>query len=161
MTIERDRSAALPSPKDALETHLLRDLRAVGLPEPVRELHFMWCCEHPKAVHRASERSGLAWCSACEASAESRGWAYRHGFQRDRDFRFDFAWPDDKLAVEVDGGTFSGGRHTRGAGYAADAEKLNEAVLRGWKVLRVTSKQVEDGSALEWIERAFGRTGEQ
>jgi hypothetical protein len=57
----------------------------------------------------------------------------------------------------VDGGVHSGGRHTRGAGFEVDCEKLNEAVLLGYRVLRVTTKHVESGDALEWIERALGR----
>ena len=79
----------------------------------------------------------------------------RHQYLHERDWRFDFAWPVKHWAVEVDGGTFSGGRHTRGSGYEADTEKLNEAVLRGWRVLRVTKNQVEDGSAVDWIKRAL------
>lgn len=43
-----------------------------------------------------------------------------------------------------------------GAGYAKDCEKLNEAVLLGWRVLRVTSDQIFDGRAVRWIQRAMG-----
>ena len=156
MTIERDRSAALPSQKDGLEQHLLRDIRAVGLPEPVRELHAFWCCEHPKAEHAGPVP---ITCWACFYAPGTVSSVFCHTFSRDRNWRFDFAWPDQMLAVEVDGGTFSGGRHTRGQGYEGDCEKGNEAILRGWRVMHVTSKQVESGEALEWIERAFGRTG--
>jgi hypothetical protein len=54
----------------------------------------------------------------------------------------------------VDGATFSGGRHTRGTGYARDAEKRNEAVIAGWRVLSCTTEQVASGACLGWIERA-------
>lgn len=148
MTIERERSAALPSPKDALEQHLLRDLRAVRLPEPVRELHFMWCCEHPKSMHGTHACNG----PSCLIT-------FAHVYNHPRNWRFDLAWPEQMLACEVDGGTFSGGRHTRGTGYENDCEKLAEAVLRGWKVLRFTKGMIEDGRALEFLERAFGRGG--
>jgi very-short-patch-repair endonuclease len=70
-----------------------------------------------------------------------------------RRFRFDFAWPARLLAVEVDGGTWTGGRHTRGKGYEGDCEKANEAICLGWRVLRVTTAQVSSGQALAWIER--------
>lgn len=72
-----------------------------------------------------------------------------------RRWRFDFAWPAQKLAVEIEGGTFSGGRHTRGSGFEADAEKYAEAVLAGWRVLRVSTAMVTDGRALRLVERAF------
>jgi very-short-patch-repair endonuclease len=70
-----------------------------------------------------------------------------------RRWRFDFALPD-KLAVEVEGGVWAQGRHNRGAGFAADCEKYNEAVLLGWRVLRFTTDMVLDGTALSTIERA-------
>jgi hypothetical protein len=68
-------------------------------------------------------------------------------FASPRRWRFDFAWPDLKLAVEVDGGTWSGGRHVRGSGYAKDCQKGNAALLRGWRVLHYTSEMVRSGLA--------------
>jgi very-short-patch-repair endonuclease len=70
-----------------------------------------------------------------------------------RDYRSDFAWPEQKLAVEVDGGTWSGGRHTRGGGYAEDCVKINELECLGWHVIRCTTEQVTSGQALAWVER--------
>lgn len=72
-----------------------------------------------------------------------------------RRWRFDFAWPEQKLAVEVDGGTWSGGRHTRGAGYERDSEKLNAANLLGWTCLRYTSSMVRSGRAAKEIAEAL------
>jgi len=74
-------------------------------------------------------------------------------FHPTRKWRFDFAWREQRLAVEVEGGTWAGGRHTRGEGFAEDAEKYNAAVLLGWSVLRFTSAMVEDGTAVATIER--------
>jgi very-short-patch-repair endonuclease len=76
-------------------------------------------------------------------------------FAPGRKWRFDFAWPERKLAVEVEGGTWSGGRHTRGDGFERDCEKYNAAALLGWTVLRFTTAMVDDGRALETIERAL------
>ena len=75
-----------------------------------------------------------------------------------RRWRFDFAWPDRMLAVEVDGGAWvpGGGRHTRGTGFAADHDKMNRAMLLGWRVLRFTSRHITDGSALADITEALG-----
>lgn len=74
-------------------------------------------------------------------------------FLPDRRFRFDYCWPDRSFAVEEDGGVWTGGRHTRGAGVERDCEKYALAMLAGWRVLRVTTNQVKSGQALTWIER--------
>lgn len=78
-----------------------------------------------------------------------------HRFHETRKWRFDFAWPSLRVALEVEGGTWSGGRHTRGDGFERDAEKYAEAAIQGWLVVRVTGAQVEDGRALETLERAI------
>ena len=78
-----------------------------------------------------------------------------HRFHGTRRWRFDLAWPSRMLAVEVDGGTWIGGRHTSGSGFEADCEKLNEALCLGWRTLRVTPRHVEDGRALQWVTRAL------
>ena len=59
-------------------------------------------------------------------------------FHPTRKWRFDFADLATMTAIEIEGGIFSGGRHTRGAGYAKDCEKYNAAVHLGWRVFRIT-----------------------
>lgn len=76
-------------------------------------------------------------------------------FAPPRKWRLDFAWPEQKLAVEVEGGIFSGGRHGRGAGLLADMEKYNAAALQGWRVLRFFTDQVRDGSAIAVLRGVF------
>lgn len=78
-------------------------------------------------------------------------------FHPSRRWRFDCAWPDRKLAVEVEGGVFVQGRHSRGLGMEKDTEKYAEAAILGWTVLRVTPRQVKSGQALNWIERWLQR----
>lgn len=56
------------------------------------------------------------------------------------------------LLVEVEGGVWVSGRHVRGSGFESGCEKQALALLRGFRYLRVTSAQVEDGRALEWIK---------
>jgi very-short-patch-repair endonuclease len=77
-------------------------------------------------------------------------------FSPPRRWRFDFCWVDQRLAAEAEGGAYSGGRHTRGAGFEADAEKYNCAVLRGWRVVRFTRRMIEDGTAVETLRAALG-----
>lgn len=72
-------------------------------------------------------------------------------FLKERKWRFDFAWPHRKVALEVEGGTFSGGRHTRGMAFEKDCEKYNSAAINGWLVLRVTKHMIEDGRAIDTL----------
>ena len=97
--------------------------KAVGLPEPTRELKF-----HPKRKWRFD----LAW------ERKVNGFGYS---------------TTQRLAVEVDGGGFVNGRHSRGTGIEKDAEKFAEAAVLGWTVIRVTPRQVQNGKALKWIEK--------
>lgn len=67
----------------------------------------------------------------------------QYKFHPVRKWRFDFAWPDDRLAVEVHGGTFSQGGHSRGSGQEKDFEKSNAAVVLGWRLLLFGIKGLE------------------
>lgn len=71
------------------------------------------------------------------------------------DWRIDFAYPAKKLAIECEGGTWTGGRHTRGAGFEADTAKYNALTLHGWRLLRFTSTAIKSGVALKVIETAL------
>lgn len=76
-------------------------------------------------------------------------------FHPTRRWRFDFAWPEKKLAVEIEGGVWTGGRHTRGKGFSEDCEKYSEAAVLGWRIIRVTGDQVRSGKAIQWVGRAL------
>lgn len=78
-----------------------------------------------------------------------------HRFHPQRKWRFDWAWPLVKVAVECEGGVWTQGRHTRGAGYIGDLEKYNAAALLGWTVLRFTPLQIKHGHALAALQRLF------
>jgi very-short-patch-repair endonuclease len=75
-----------------------------------------------------------------------------HVFHPGRRFRFDFAWPDRLVALEIDGGIWNVGRHTRGSGAVTDAEKYSLAAILGWRILRATERQVHSGEAARWVE---------
>ena len=83
-----------------------------------------------------------------------------HRFHPKRRWRFDFAFPDRKIALEVEGGVFAKvqGRHSRGAGYRADLEKYNTAAVMGWIVIRVLPEQLHTVQCLEFLSRAFALT---
>jgi len=67
-------------------------------------------------------------------------------FHPTRAWRLDFAWPAAKMAVEIDGGVHEGpgrGRHMRQGGYEKDAEKMANAALMGWRVIRLTPSMIQ------------------
>ena len=101
--------------KSTLEAELALQIRALGLPEPVREYQAI----------------------------------------KGRKFRFDFAWLEHRLLVEVNGGTYTQGAHSPGAGIARDYEKANLAVIQGWRVLMFDGKCVKSGEAVEIIRQAL------
>lgn len=76
-------------------------------------------------------------------------------FHDTRKWRFDFAWPDLKIAVECEGGAWSGGRHTRGAGFIGDCEKYNAAALAGWRVFRFTGDMINSRKAIQILDEAL------
>jgi hypothetical protein len=78
-----------------------------------------------------------------------------HRFAPPRRWRFDLCWPAHMVALEREGGTWKGGRHTRGKGYAADCEKYSRAAVLGWRVVRVTADMVRSGLAAELLLAAL------
>lgn len=73
-------------------------------------------------------------------------------FHTARKWRADFHIKNTKLLIEVEGGIWSGGRHTRGKGYIGDMEKYNAATMMGYQVLRFSTEQVTSGFAIKQIE---------
>jgi very-short-patch-repair endonuclease len=65
-----------------------------------------------------------------------------HRFHPVRKWRYDFAHLESKVAVELQGGIWSGGRHGRGYGIVGDYEKLNESQFCGWVVIQLSAKQI-------------------
>ncbi len=63
-------------------------------------------------------------------------------FHPERRWRIDYAHPAYRLAIEVEGGVWMGGRHTRSKGFIKDLEKYNELNLLGWTLLRFTPDQL-------------------
>jgi hypothetical protein len=74
-----------------------------------------------------------------------------HRFHPVRRWRFDWCWIDEKIAVEQEGGIWTGGRHTRGKGYANDCLKYNCAAALGWRLFRFTPADVRSGKAARFI----------
>ena len=77
-------------------------------------------------------------------------------FCQDRKWRADFHLVDKMILIEVEGGIWSGGRHTRAKGYLGDMEKYNSAQELGYSVYRYSTEQVKSGKAIEDIRRLVG-----
>ena len=78
-------------------------------------------------------------------------WEREYRFHPERKWRLDFAWPEVRLAVEVEGGTWQNGRHNRGSGFRKDAEKYNFLALANWRLLRYTPDMLKTGGAVQQI----------
>lgn len=83
------------------------------------------------------------------------GFTREYRFHPTRKWRFDFAWVEQRVALEVEGSVWARGRHTRGKGFLGDIEKYNEAVLEGWTLLRVATEHAGMGYAVDLLERAL------
>jgi very-short-patch-repair endonuclease len=79
-------------------------------------------------------------------------------FHPSRKWRFDYAWTLQRVALEIEGGAFVGGRHTSGSGFIKDCEKYSEAAAMGWRILRIQPKELMTEYAFDLIRRALAFT---
>jgi len=78
-------------------------------------------------------------------------------FHETRRWRWDFAWNhgSQRLALEIQGGIFAGGRHSRGAGMVKDMEKFSEAACLGWRIIYCQPKELCTAKTMDLIKRAL------
>ena len=114
-----------------LEDDLYRQMWITGLPVPEREYRF----------------------GAAAAGGPGKGLRARLLEAGLKDWRFDFAWPNLMLAVEVEGGAWVGGRHTRGKGFLEDLRKYQEAQTMGWTIYRTAGELIKSGEAVETVRQ--------
>jgi len=91
-------------------------------------------------------RRKLAAFTGCEIEPE-------HVFFPGRKWRIDFAIVDLKIGIEIEGGVWSGGRHTRGNGFIDDMEKYNAAATLGWVILRFTTQDLNKITTFETVKK--------
>ena len=85
----------------------------------------------------------------------------QHPYIPGRRFAADFAWPDQRLLLEVQGGVFTGAAHGSIGGILADNQRLNLATLHGWRLLRIVPNDTGDDAiaeTLDLIERVLTGT---
>ena len=112
-----------------LEEQAALHLWAIHAPEPSREYRFaaMLCGGTGAGVRSRLQAAGLA------------------------DWRLDFAWPEYRIALEVEGGVWSRGRHVRGRGFLEDVRKYNCLAAHGWTLFRVVGDPDVDASVYEYL----------
>ncbi len=117
-----------------------------------------------KAIKKAAKEAGIKLnlspgeeTLAGHLAQRKIAFVREYKFHPTRKWKFDFAFPEHKLAVEVEGSAFGGGRHQRQAGFEADMLKYNAAGKLGWIVLRYTTQLVKNGVAVADIEEIMGR----
>ena len=76
-------------------------------------------------------------------------------FHPERRWRFDYAIPEHKIALEVEGGVWTQGRHTRPQGFLGDIEKYNTATLMGWRVFRTTPTDLYCTATINLLKMAI------
>ena len=89
----------------------------------------------PKIIRRGKHKSPYlfqvaAYCRSLGVPEPEGEWY----FHDDREWRLDLAWPMQKVALEIDGGLWSNGAHSRGSGIKGDHEKRNAATAQGWRL---------------------------
>jgi very-short-patch-repair endonuclease len=76
-------------------------------------------------------------------------------FHPTRKWRFDFAWIEHHVALEIEGGIWTRGAHVRGKHFLSDMEKYNEAGKLGWRVFRFTPQQYKHGIAHAFLREVI------
>lgn len=104
-----------------------------------------------KNKNQLTEKAFDALCLANGIPAPSR----EVRFHSVRMWRFDYAWPDLRVALEIEGGIWTGGAHGRGTGIARDIEKYNYAGAMGWVVLRCTPSSLIKGETIGFVKAAM------
>jgi len=68
-----------------------------------------------------------------------------------RRWKFDYFLPEYHLGIEINGGIWTRGRHTRGKGFQEDMMKKNHATMLRYRVLEFSTEDVERGRAKAFL----------
>lgn len=93
----------------------------------------------------AEEAFADAWATTSHNLLTEFAWR-EYRFHPERRWKFDFAWPLFRVALEIEGL----GRHQKIEGYANDCEKYSEAAILGWRIIRVMAR--DKGKVGEWVQ---------
>jgi len=93
----------------------------------------------------------IGWMTAQGLPAPATEWR----FDSQRKWRFDYAWPSAKVALEIEGGVWTGGRHVQPKGFLKDMDKYNAAALQGWCLLRTTPQKLLSQPTADMLKQAL------
>lgn len=121
------------------------------------------CCKATKTASRAAKLAASSqndtsdiFTRYCQSQL-GREPVREHRFHPIRKWRFDYAFPELKIAIECDGGVWTGGRHNRPTGYLKDMEKFNAAAELGWVVLKFTPQQLMTSATIDIIRSTIAQ----
>ena len=147
---------ALAASRSGKSSRMSNRLRPQNTPQPESAAGKKRAARLAKNIERQAkaEAAGTKFRLLCKANGMPMP-TTEFTFASPRRWRFDYAWEPEKIALEVEGGIWTNGRHTRGAGFLADAEKYNCAALMGWCVLRVTPQTLCTDATVQLVHRAL------
>lgn len=106
---------------------------------------------HSARRFNAGEEAFLFQCLKIGLWTPERNYRF-HPIRR---WEIDFAWPDRKIGIEIQGGVWNQGKHGRGSGIVKDMEKHNALMELNWRVWLFTPKQVKSGEAIKYMEKVI------
>lgn len=79
-------------------------------------------------------------------------WERNLVFLEGRKFEIDFAWPQWKVGIEIDGHV-----HRIQERFNSDIEKHALALLAGWTIMRIGGRDIRSGRAFTWAEQLLAK----
>lgn len=103
----------------------------------------LWQAHYPRLILEREFSDIVAW----ELDYQER---YSRS-KRSKRYRLDFAHPNSRTGVEIQGGVYNRGRHVTGSGYERDCKKYNLAYTSGWTIFLLTATMAKDATWLALI----------
>ena len=128
-------------------------LRKAGVLKPKRKMKPL-CVSKGKEPKTALKSNLDLFCKVCKSTL-GVDVEMEYKFHPTRKWRYDYAILSKHIAIEVEGGVWTGGRHTRPAGFLGDIEKYNAGALLGWRIFRVTPKGLLTTATIDMIKEAI------
>lgn len=134
---------------------MARTEAGMSLTQAIKETQAHHRRERAKRGREASARKAEQFIELCRRLRLPEIPVAEHRFHPSRMWRFDLAFPRHKIAIEIQGGAFIGGRHNRGGGFIKDMEKMNAAAILGWRIIYRTPADFMSDETVELVQDAM------